>query len=243
MKFWNFIGDEELRIDGDIVDNEDIWLYEWFGDPAVSPNNFRAELDKRKGKPLTVVIDSYGGSVFAAAGIYNALRAHGSKITVKIDGKAMSAASVVAMAGDEVLMSPVSVMMIHNPLTSIRDAYAADLRRVADTLDEVKETIINAYQRHSKLGREEISELMDSEALMRATTAIERGFATGTYGDAEKQPEISMANSRAAYISNTADAVKRIAAAYKRTDTNREQAIARARAILTLNNYYTEVEI
>lgn len=241
MKFWNFTSDEELRIDGDIVDDEDIWLYEWFGDPATSPNRFRDELKARKGKPITATIDSYGGSVFAAAGIFNALRAHGSKITVKIDGKAMSAASVIAMAGDEVLMSPVSVMMIHNPLTTIRDAYAIDFRRVADMLDEVKSTIINAYQRHVKLTRDEISALMDAEAYMNAQSAVERGFATGTYGDADKQPEISMANIRAAYIGNTTDAVKRIAAVCKRAGTDREQAIARARAALTLNNYFMEV--
>ena len=241
MKFWNFTSDEELRIDGDIVDDEDIWLYKWLGDPATSPNKFRDELKNHKGRPLTVTIDSYGGSVFAAAGIYNALREHGNKITVKIDGKAMSAASVIAMAGDEVLMSPVSVMMIHNPLTTIRDAYATELRRVADTLDEVKATIINAYQRHAKLTRDEISALMDSEAFMRATTAIERGFATGTYGDDASEPIINMAHGRGAFASNTADAVKRVAAAYKRTGADREKAIARARATLTLNKYFTEV--
>lgn len=234
MRFWNFTGDDELRIDGDIVDDGDIWLYEWFGDPATSPNKFRDELKNHKGRPLTVTIDSYGGSVFAAAGIYNALREHGNKITVKIDGKAMSAASVVAMAGDDVLMSPVSVIMIHNPLTTIRDAYATELRRVADTLDEVKETIINAYQRHSKLSREDISALMDSEALMRATTAIERGFATGTYGDGVDEPVINMAHGRSIYADNTTDAVKRMAASYKCADAIREQTIARAKAILTL---------
>src|SRR5690625_1625923 len=106
MKFWKFINkaeDEpvELHIKGDIVDNDDVWIYEWFGEDATAPNAFKEELSEFKGRDITVWIDSYGGSVFAGASIYNALKEHNGKITVKIDGKAMSAASVIAMAGDE----------------------------------------------------------------------------------------------------------------------------------------------
>ena len=119
MKFWKFIKNKatettqafvELRIEGDIVDDEDIWIYEWFGESATAPNAFKEELSEFKGQDLIVWIDSYGGSVFAGASIYNALKEHDGKITVKIDGKAMSAASVIAMAGDEILMSPVALM-------------------------------------------------------------------------------------------------------------------------------------
>src|SRR5699024_1925239 len=97
----------------DIVDDDDVWIYEWLGWEATAPNAFREELSEFKGQDITVWIDSYGGSVFAGASIYNALEEHGGKITVKIDSKAMSAASVIAMSGDEILMSPVAVMMIH----------------------------------------------------------------------------------------------------------------------------------
>jgi len=186
MKFWTFTNkssdegteEAELRIEGDIVSDDDSWLYELFGMPATSPNMFKAELAKFKGKPLIVWIDSFGGDVFAAAGIYNALKEHDATITVKIDGKAMSAASVIAMAGDSVLMSPVAMMMIHNPLTfAVGDMH--DLRHVADVLDSVKESIVNAYQLKTKHTRAKIAEMMDNETWMSAKAAMKDGFADG----------------------------------------------------------------
>lgn len=178
MKFWNFNNldtEAELRIEGDIVDDSWAWLYEWYGEPCASPNNFRQELEACKGKPLTVWIDSYGGDVFAAAGIYNALKNYPGKVTVKIDGKAMSAATVIAMAGEKILMSPTSIFMIHNPLTSA-SGYASDLRKTADVLDTVKETIVNAYKIKTGLPRAKISQLMDEETYMTAQDAISEGF-------------------------------------------------------------------
>jgi ATP-dependent Clp protease, protease subunit len=187
MPFWKFIVNQatetepesvELRIEGDIVDDDEAWLYEWFGMPATTPNVFKEELSQYKGKDITVWIDSYGGSVFAAAGIYNALKEHNGKITVKIDSKAMSAASVIAMAGDEVLMSPMAVMMIHNPLTT---AYGNmhDLRKVADILDTVKDSLINAYVMKTGRSRSKISQMMDDETWMSANVAVKEGFADG----------------------------------------------------------------
>jgi ATP-dependent protease ClpP protease subunit len=185
--FWNFTVNEatetktesvELRIQGDIVEDDDAWLYEWFGADSASPNAFRNELSGYTGQDITVWIDSYGGSVFAAAGIYNALQEHDGNVTVKIDGKAMSAASIIAMAGDEILMSPVAIMMIHNPLSSAA-GYASDLRKTADVLDEIKATIINAYQLKTGLPSDKISSLMDGETYMSAKTAIKDGFADG----------------------------------------------------------------
>lgn len=184
-RFWKFIENKatetqpesiELRIEGDIVDDNDVWMYEWFGEPATAPNAFKEELKAYKDKDLTVWIDSYGGSVFAGASIYNALKEHKGKITVKVDGKAMSAASVIAMAGDEILMSPVAVMMIHNPLTA---AYGNmhDLRKVADILDTVKESIINAYVEKTGRSRNKISQMMDDETWMSSNVAVKEGFA------------------------------------------------------------------
>lgn len=185
MSFWKFIKNEatvtepesvELRIEGDIVDDGDLWIYEWFGEPATAPNAFKSELKEFKGKDLTVWIDSYGGSVFAGASIYNALKEHDGKITVKIDGKAMSAASVIAMAGDEILMSPVAVMMIHNPLTRAQ-GNMHDLRKVADVLDTVKDSIINAYVTKTGRPRNKISQMMDDETWMSSNVAVKEGFA------------------------------------------------------------------
>lgn len=185
MPFWKFIKNQatedtpesvELRIEGDIVDDGDLWIYEWFGEPATAPNAFKDQLKEFSGQDLTVWIDSYGGSVFAGASIYNALKEHNGKVIVKVDGKAMSAASVIAMAGDEVHMSPVAVMMIHNPLTG---AYGDmhDLRKVADILDTVKESIVNAYVTKTGKSAEEISSLMDDETWMSANVAVKNGFA------------------------------------------------------------------
>ena len=185
MKFWKFIENKspehesiELRIEGDIIDDNDVWMYEWFGEKATAPNAFREELRAYNGKDLTVWIDSYGGSVFAGASIYNALKEHKGKVTVKVDGKAMSAASVIAMAGDEILMSPVAVMMIHNPLTGVY-GNMHDLRKVADILDQIKASIINAYVTKTGRSSDEVSAMMDDETWMSANVAVKEGFATG----------------------------------------------------------------
>jgi len=183
-KFWDFVKnkgqdgqeDVELRIQGDIVNDDDAWIYEWLEMDCATPNAFRDELAQYDGKDITVWIDSYGGDVFAAAGIYNALKNHNGKITTKIDGKAMSAASVIAMAGDKVMMSPVAIMMIHNPLSSVH-GYASDMRKQADVLDSIKESIVNAYQLKSGRSRSKISQLMDDETWMDANTAMKNGFA------------------------------------------------------------------
>ena len=215
MKFWNFEQEPEsvtLRIEGDIVDDDDLWLYEWMGDKAVSPNTFKSELSKYAGMPITVWIDSYGGNAFAAAGIYNALMEHKGPVTVKIDGKAMSAASIIAMAGSQVLMSPVAIMMIHNPLTGVY-GYASDLRKTADILDEVKESIMNAYQIKTGRSRGKLRSLMDDETYMSAKTAIKEGFADDMlYSDSAK---VEMAFNRHAVLNSTAEAVKKMVALHK----------------------------
>ena len=216
--FWNFKKSEteeiELRIEGDIVDDDDVWVYELFNIKAVAPNVFREELKKYNGKNITVWIDSYGGSVFAAAGIYNALMEHKGEITVKIDGKAMSAASIIAMAGGKVLMSPVAIMMIHNPLTEVY-GYATDLRKTADVLDEVKESIMNAYQIKTGRSRNKISQMMDDESYMSARTAIKEGFADEMMYADPKAEVIDMAFNRHAVMNSTTEAVKKMVAMQK----------------------------
>ena len=182
MPFWNFVKNEanpeevELRIEGEIVSDDDAWIYEWFGIPAATPNAFRQALAEHSGKNINVWIDSWGGDTTAAAGIYNALKEHKGKVIVKIDGKAVSAGSVIAMAGDEIQISPVGIMMIHNPWSSIRGAEAKDMRHMADVLDEVKESIVNAYQAKTGRSRKKISEMMDNETWMSAKTAKKEGF-------------------------------------------------------------------
>jgi len=125
-----------------------------------------------------VWINSPGGDCVAAAQIYNMLTNYNGKVTVKIDGIAASAASVIAMAGSEVYMSPVSMMMIHNPAT-IAWGDHTEFAKAIEMLDEVKESIINAYVLKTGLSRAKLSHLMDSETWMNANKAVELGFADG----------------------------------------------------------------
>ena len=125
---------------------------------------------------VTVWINSPGGDCVAAAQIYNMLKDYNGNVTIKIDGIAASAASVIAMAGSTVLMSPVSMLMIHNPMT-VAMGNVKDMEKAIEMLDEVKESIINAYHLKTGMSRAKISHLMDSETWMNAYKAVELGFA------------------------------------------------------------------
>ena len=148
----------------------------WFDDD-VTPQLFKDELNSGTGD-ITVWINSPGGDCVAAAQIYNMLMDYKGNVTVKIDGIAASAASVIAMAGTEVLMSPVSTMMIHNPATVAMGDHN-EMQKAIEMLNEVKESIINAYEIKTGLSRAKLSHLMDSETWMNANKAVELGFADG----------------------------------------------------------------
>lgn len=170
-KFWNWSENEDeriLRIDGVIA--EESWL-----DDEITPKQFKSELMSGSGD-ITLWINSPGGDVFAASQIYNMLMDYKGNVTVKIDGLAASAASVIAMAGTRVLMSPVSEIMVHNPMT-VAIGNAEEISKAIDMLSEIKESIINAYELKTNLPRDEISKMMDSETWMNARKAVELGFA------------------------------------------------------------------
>jgi ATP-dependent Clp protease protease subunit len=156
-----------LRLEGAIAEES------WFDD-EISPKIFRQELFDGDG-PITVWINSPGGDCVAAAQIYNMLMDYPHDITVKVDGIAASAASVIAMAGTRVIMTPVSLMMIHNPLT-VAMGDSDEMRRAIQLLDEVKESILNAYEIKTGLSRARLSHLMDGETWMNAKKALELGF-------------------------------------------------------------------
>ena len=159
-----------LYLDGAIAEES------WFDDD-VTPRLFKNELNLGSGD-ITVWINSPGGDCVAAAQIYNMLKDYPGKVTVKIDGIAASAASVIAMAGDKTYVSPVSMLMIHNPSTIAMGDHA-EMEKAIDMLEEVKESIINAYVLKTGLSRARLSHLMDAETWMNANTAIELGFADG----------------------------------------------------------------
>jgi len=170
-KFWNWVKNEEgrtLYLDGAIAEET------WYGD-EITPRQFKNELMDGEGD-ITIWLNSPGGDVFAASQIYNMLMDYKGNVTVKIDGIAASAASVIAMAGTDVLISPTGLMMIHNPMT-IAFGDKVEMEKAIDMLNEVKESIINAYELKTGLSRTRISHLMDQESWFNAKKAVELGFA------------------------------------------------------------------
>lgn len=170
-KFWNWIESEEgrtLYLDGAIAEET------WYGD-EVTPKQFKSELISASGD-ITIWINSPGGDVFAASQIYNMLMDYKGNVTVKIDGLAASAASVIAMAGTNVFISPTGLMMIHNPMT-MAFGDAEEMGKAIAMLSEVKESIINAYELKTGLSRAKLSHLMDEESWFNAKKALELGFA------------------------------------------------------------------
>lgn len=152
--------------------------FSWFDEPVSADQvykeleNFGNDIDT-----INLYINSPGGSVTEGCAIYSALKRHKAVKNVYIDGQCSSIASVIAMAGDKIAMSPVATMMIHNPITALAGD-AIELRKTAAILDIMKETIINAYVTKSHLSREEISVLMDTTTYFSVDQAIEKGFAT-----------------------------------------------------------------
>ena len=181
-KFWNWVRNEGekrvLLLDGEISDET------WWGD-EITPQMFRSELNAAEGD-IDLWINSPGGDCYAAAQIYNMLMEYKGNVTVKIDGIAASAASVVAMAGSTVEISPLGMLMIHNPMTvSIGDTH--EMERTITFLAEIKESIINAYELKTGLSRAKISRLMDAETWMNAKKAVELGFADSVlYTDVQR---------------------------------------------------------
>ena len=183
-KFWNWIHDDGggriLRLEGPI-DSENFW-----GD-EITPQMFREDLEAEDGD-VTVWINSPGGNVFAAAEIYSMLKDYAGKVTVKVASLAASAASVVAMAGDTVQMSPTALLMLHDPST-VAMGNARDMEKAIAALNEVKESIVNAYAAKSGLRRGRIADLMSEETWLNAKKAVELGFADEVLYDGKKPEE------------------------------------------------------
>ncbi len=175
-----------LYISGEITDGDDEDDDE--EEKMSTADMFRNELYSGNGN-ISVWINSPGGDMVTGAQIYNLIKDYKGKVTVKIDGLAASAASVIAMAGDEILMSPVSNLMIHNPFTAaIGDSY--EMKRTADMLNEVKESVINAYEIKTHLSRSKLSKMMDDETWLNAYKAVNLGFADGIlFADDTQKPE------------------------------------------------------
>jgi len=177
---------KKINIKGPIVGNSEVWIYEWFGIEATSPNSVSKVIDEANGEDLEVEINSGGGSVFAGSEIYTILKDYKGHVTVKIVGLAASAASVIAMAGNKVMMSPTAQMMIHNVSTYTSGDYR-DMEHSAEVLKSANNTIANAYRLKTGKTQEELLKLMDNETWMTAQKAKELGFIDEIMFDEEQQ--------------------------------------------------------
>ena len=211
-KFWkwkNQAATETAPAERTLFLNGTIAEESWFDDD-VTPQLFKEELMAGSGN-ITVWINSPGGDCVAAAQIYNMLMDYKGDVTVKIDGIAASAASVIAMAGTQVLISPVGMMMIHNPAT-IAWGDTAEMQKAIEMLASVKDSIINAYEIKTGLSRAKLSHLMDAETWMDAHKAVELGFADGILGRADlpeavEPPAVTMLYSKAAVFNSLMDKI------------------------------------
>ena len=202
-KFWNWKNQTEttertLFLSGTIADES------WFDDD-VTPQLFKDELNAGSGD-ITVWINSPSGDCVAAAQIHNMLMDYKGNVTVKIDGIAASAASVIAMVGTKVLVSPVSMLMIHNPMTAAF-GNSDEMQRAIEMLGSVKDSIINAYEIKTGLSRAKLSHLMDAETWMDANKAVELGFADeimqrNTETENIAAPTVSMLYSKANVVNS-----------------------------------------
>ena len=210
-KFWNWKNrtvtnqeTQEQTLERTLFLNGTIAEESWFDDD-VTPQLFKDELMAGSGD-ITVWINSPGGDCVAAAQIYNMLMDYKGNVTVKIDGIAASAASVIAMAGTKVLVSPVSMLMIHNPMTAAF-GNSDEMQRAIEMLGSVKDSIINAYEIKTGLSRAKLSHLMDAETWMDANKAVELGFADEIMKRSEETedmavPTVSMLYSKANVVNS-----------------------------------------
>lgn len=174
-KFW--------QVKNEVNGNSEILLYgpiagerSWWGDEVTS-RSFAEDLESLNGKDVTVRINSGGGDVFAAHAIHNQLIAYKGKVTVIIDGLAASAATIIAVAGDRIIMPSNALFMIHNPAIGLSDYYGAEeLAQAVNALNAIKDSIVAAYRKRCKVSAEEIAAMMDAETWMGAAECLEKGF-------------------------------------------------------------------
>ena len=216
-RFWNWVKNEDetrtLFLEGVIAEES------WFADD-VTPAMFKEELFSGNG-PIVLHINSPGGDCIAASQIYTMLMDYPHDVTVQIDGMAASAASVIAMAGTHVTMSPTSMMMIHNPFT-MAQGDTAEMRKAIQLLDEVKESIINAYQIKTGQSRTKLSHLMDSETWMNAWKAKELGFCDEVlYAEGQSEPDMKVAGFSFARKTAAACLMNRVLASVPQPETEK----------------------
>lgn len=230
-----------IDVKGVIIPNEDKWIYEWFEIENTTPNDVLNALPTDN-SPVEVVINSGGGDVFSGSEIYTTLKDYPGEITVKIVGIAASAASVIAMAGDKVLISPTAQIMIHNVSSYAQGDYR-DMQHEAYVLENYNKSIANAYMLKTGLSQEELLNLMDKETWLNAQQAKEKGFVDEIMFDESNRLVASMYSGILPpnvinKIRNMKNELKTINQEEKETDNELELAKARLKLkTLEVENY------
>lgn len=180
----------EIEIKGDIINDDDAWFYNWFGDSYTSPKAVTSKLKEANGQDIEVKINSPGGDVFSASEIYTALREYKGNVVTKITGIAASAASIIAMSGSKVLISPTAQIMIHNVSSCVGGDYR-DMDHMSEILKNANEAVANAYINKTGKSKEEILNLMNNETYINAEKAKELGFADEIMFEENKRIDIT----------------------------------------------------
>ena len=176
---------KKIKINGVIIPNDYQDIYDWLGWDATSPKKISEQLEDSNDN-VVVEINSGGGSVFAGSEIYTMLKSYTGEVTVRIVGIAASAASVIAMAGNKVLMSPTSQLMIHNATMATHGDYR-EMDHTSDFLKNVNQSIANAYKLKSGKTDDELKEMMDNETWFTAQQALEHKLIDEVMFDNELQ--------------------------------------------------------
>ena len=191
---------KKIEVKGTIISNNLQDIYDWVGIEATSPNKVLSSLSQSN-EDVEIYINSGGGDVFAGSEIYTALKEYKGNVTVKVIGLAASAASVIAMAGDKILMSPTAQLMIHNVSTTVGGDYRA-FEHTAEILKSANQSIANAYKQRTGKSDEELKSLMDAETWFNSNSAVEHGFADEVMFENEEYGGTLVANFGANLLSD-----------------------------------------
>ena len=220
----------EIRQSAEKPDSLELYIYStvepdgWWSESETSAEHFRKELEQHPdAKEITVYINSLGGSVMEGIAIYNQLKRHPAHITVRVDGFACSIASVIAMAGDQVIMPKNTVMMIHNAWT-VALGNARELRKAADDLEVINQASRQAYLEKAgdKLSEDKLTELLDAETYLTAAQCMELGLCD-SFGDEDDSTEAD---------------TKQLTGQAVRDRLEQELSQRREKAVAALNKYF-----
>lgn len=186
-------GEAELTLYGDVMENEprDWWTGEPTGEQAITSERINAEMDKLRGASrVTVRLNSGGGDAYTGIGIYNALKALDAEVTVRIEGLAASAASVIACAGDTVVALPGSVLMVHDPMLPLCGWYStADLDALREDTEACHRALCDIYVKRTGMDMASVEEMVRSETWLVGSEIVDAGFADEYDAHAEADPD------------------------------------------------------